>query len=63
MKIERYFKISYFLIYYYYYYFGCRVCGILVSQSGTEPTPTVFKVWSLNHWITREVPQICYIRM
>ena len=34
----------------------CRACGISVSQPGTEPLPTVVKVWSPNHWTAREFP-------
>ena len=31
--------------------------GILVPQPGIEPTPPAMEVWSLNHWIAREVPK------
>ena len=33
---------------------------ILVSRPGMEPAPHVVEVWSLNHWITREVPRWSY---
>ena len=29
---------------------------ILVPRSGIEPGPPALGVWSLSHWITREVP-------
>ena len=32
--------------------------GILVFWLGIEPAPPVLGVWSLNHWTTREVPEI-----
>ena len=32
-------------------------CGILVPWPGIEFAPLALEVWSLNHWITREVPQ------
>ena len=35
-----------------------EVCRILVPQSGIEPSPPAVKVQSLNHWTTREVPQV-----
>ena len=37
---------------------------ILVLQPGMEPVLTVWKVWSLNHWTTREVPPLssCSVR-
>ena len=30
-------------------------CGILVPRLGIEPVPSAMEVWSLNHWIAREV--------
>ena len=30
--------------------------GILTPQPGSEPMPLAMKVWSPNHWITREFP-------
>ena len=38
----------------------CTACGILVPQGGTELTPPALKAQSLNHWITREVPQFLF---
>ena len=32
-------------------------CGTLVLQPGIEPTLPALKVWRLNHWTVREVPQ------
>ena len=35
----------------------CHVeCGILVLLSGALLVPPAVEVWSLNHWIAREVP-------
>ena len=31
---------------------------ILVPQSGFKPVPPAVKAWSLNNWITREVPRV-----
>ena len=33
----------------------CIVCGILVPQPGTEPTPPALETQTLNHWTAREV--------
>ena len=38
------------------------VCGILVPRPGIEPTPPALEVWSLNHWTTREVPNVFILR-
>ena len=32
--------------------------GLLLPQPGMEPMPLAVEAWSLNHWITREVPGI-----
>ena len=34
-------------------------CGMqdLVPRPGIEPGPPALGAWSLNHWITREVPK------
>ena len=34
-------------------------CGILVPRSGIEPMTLALEVWSLNHWIARDVPLLC----
>ena len=31
---------------------------ILVPQPGIEPMPPALEAWSLNHWTTREVPEM-----
>ena len=36
----------------------CMARGILVPQPGIEPAPLAVEVWSLNHWTTREAPDI-----
>ena len=40
------------------FFFFCpchATCEILVPRPGIEPVPPVLGVWSLNHWIAREV--------
>ena len=34
-------------------------CGILVPWPGIELRSSALKVQSLNHWTTREVPELC----
>ena len=34
----------------------CMVCGILVPQPRSEPRPLAVRMWSPNHWTTRESP-------
>ena len=38
--------------------FDCAMvaCGILIPLTRIKPAPPASKVWSLNHWIAREVP-------
>ena len=31
--------------------------GILVPRLGIEPEPSAVKVWLLNHWTARELPE------
>ena len=34
--------------------------GILVPWPGIKPVPFASEVWSLNHWITRDIPIMMY---
>ena len=45
-----------FLIYLGQFFFGCAhvACGILIPQSGIEPTPLAVKARGPNHWTARE---------
>ena len=38
------------------YLFGC---GVQYVWPRIEPVSSVLDAWSLNHWITREVPGVC----
>ena len=41
-----------------FFFWLCYVaCRILVLRPRIKPTPPVVEVWSLNHWIGREVPE------
>ena len=43
---------------FFFFFWPCReACGILVTQPGIEHVPPAVEVWSLNHWIAREVPK------
>ena len=44
------------LLSFFFFWPRCAACGILVPRPGTEPRPTAVKVWSPNHWTTRESP-------
>ena len=37
----------------------CAAHGIL-DQQGFEPTSPTLEVWSVNNWITREVPDFSF---
>ena len=55
--------IYYFFLIFYFILFiwSCyTACGILVPQGGTESMPPALEAQSLNHWITREVPQFLF---
>ena len=41
----------------------CVSCGIVFPQPETEPRPSAVKVWSCNHWTTREFPVRCCFLM
>ena len=49
-------------LYFYFvilYFWRCHMtCLILVPWPGFEPVPLAVKALNLNHWISREVPQI-----
>ena len=41
----------------------CQVaCVILIPRPGIDPAPPALQAWSLNHWITREVPRAEFLR-
>ena len=46
----------------FFFFFSCEPCGILVPRPGIKPTPSAFKVQSLNHWTVREVSDTCVLR-
>ena len=45
------------------FFFGCVLghAGVLIPQPGFEPRPSTVEAWSLNHWTTREVPEVMHI--
>ena len=43
---------------YVYFWRCCTACSFLVPQPGIKPVPPAVEAWSLNHWTTREVPDI-----
>ena len=52
-----------FKILFIYLYFGHAARGILVPQPGIEPAPPAVKAWSLNHWTSREVPDMYWFKL
>ena len=48
--------------FYWLFFFCCLTLawGILVPQSGISPVPPAVEVQSLNHWTTREVPNVSF---
>ena len=46
-----------FMLFYFIFWPCCLLD--LVLHLGTEPTPLAVKVWSPNHWTTREFPNFC----
>ena len=53
-KFELFFFFFFFLPY-------CKICRILVLSPGMEPAPPAVGACSLNHWTTREVPELFLI--
>ena len=50
------FKLLYWGYFFKTFWLHHAACGILVPQPGMEPEPPAVEAWSLNCWITREVP-------
>ena len=44
--------------FFFFFLLHCASCGILVPQPGIEPVPLALEEQSLNHWTTREVPEL-----
>ena len=46
-------------IFLYCFFWPGRVArGIFIPKPGIEPVPLAVEAWCLNHWATREVPQM-----
>ena len=45
------------------FWLHCTACGILVPQSGIQPTSLAMEAPSLNHWTTRDVPKGEFLRV
>ena len=41
-----------------FWFSGRKACGILDPWLGIKPRPPALEVWLLNHWASREVPDI-----
>ena len=41
----------------------CAACGILVPQPGIKPSPLALQDRFLNHWTTKEVPNLLLYRI
>ena len=50
-----------FLFLFLFFWPPCKAGGILVPQSGIEPTPSAVAVQCLNHWTTRKVLEVAHI--
>ena len=37
---------------------GSATCGILVTRPGNQPCIPCIAGWTLNHWTTKEVPDL-----
>ena len=53
MSMESFFFFNFFWL-------CCAAWGILVPQPGIEPMSLAVKAWSLNHWMSRDVPTYYY---
>ena len=43
-------------------FFGTEACGILAPWPGIKPTPPAIGRQNLNHWTTREVPHLGFLK-
>ena len=54
------FSFFFFFIFIFSFWPCLMACGILVPRPGIEPGPLAVKVWSPNHWTTREFLQVAF---
>ena len=45
------------------HFLALRHVGILVPPAGIEPMPSALEARSLNHWTTREIPEVGFTIM
>ena len=45
-----------------FWFYGSKVCGILAPRPGIKPTSPALERWDINHWTTREILLLWYIR-
>ena len=45
------------------FWLRCMSCGMLVPRPGIEPVPPALGAQSLNHWTTREVPAVLFLKL
>ena len=43
------------------FFFGLPMPYAVLLQSGIDPVPPALEAWSLNHWTTREVSNMCIL--
>ena len=46
------------ILFYFIFWLCCSACGILVPLPGIKPASSALEVQSLNHWTTREIPDL-----
>ena len=62
LDVEHFFKSTEFvsILLLFFFFFGFEGCGILPPLSRAETCTPYNGRWSLNHWTTREVPQLLF---
>lgn len=51
------------ILFVYVFWLYCMAHGFLVPQLGVNPMPLEVKVWSLNHWTSREFPRCIILNL
>ena len=46
--------VLFLFLFHFFFWPCCTACGILVPHPGIEPRPLAVKMWSPNHWTSKE---------
>ena len=56
-------SLNILIVFYLFIWLHRGVCGILVPQPGIKPMLPALEAWSLNHWTSKEVQELCVLNV